>query len=176
MCYSQTRTWILLLAGAALLTLLGCAGAKPAEYQNTADEMKQGPGVLTGESGELTIYDSKGGGLLPAIRKGNQKEATEISAQAPESETKPASEPATDSSTQAREFQEFQEFQQWKNEKQEFREYQKWKKSAGDSADFKEFQEYRKWKNAPEGSDESKEFQQWKEWKSYQEWKKRKGQ
>ena len=175
MCYSQIRTWLLLLAGVALLALMGCAGAEPMDYQNSAGEMKQGPGVLTGESGELTIYDSKGGGLLPAVRKDAQKEETATTAQAPESETTQAPQPAKDASTQAREFQEFQEFQQWKNEKQEFREYQEWKNSAGGSADFKEFQEFQKWKNAPEGSEEFKEFQQWKEWKSYQEWKKRKG-
>ena len=48
----------------AIIALLGC-NAKPYDYQPTAGEMKPGPGVLTGEDGELTIYDSKRGGAFP---------------------------------------------------------------------------------------------------------------
>lgn len=140
------KKWKILLVGAVLSALIGCAGGKSYDYQQTAGEMKPGPGAFTGESGELTVYDSKQGGLLP---KGDDPKAATAAAQAGKA--------STGSSAEDKEFQEFQEYQQWKKEKQEFHEYQEWKKSAKDSPDFKEFQE-------------------WKEWKSYQEWKKSKGQ
>ena len=168
MSNAYMRKWMMLLTGAALLALMGCAAPEPYDYQPTAGEMKEGAGVLTGDSGELTLYDSQKGGLLPKDGEAAEKDKTAEVAQSPES--------SKDSPAQAQEFQEFQEFQQWKNEKQEFREYQEWKKSDRNSADFKEFQEYQKWKQAPEGSQDFEEFQQWKEWKSYQEWKKSKGQ
>jgi hypothetical protein len=168
MSNAYMKKWMMLLMGVALLALLGCAAPEPYDYQPTAGEMKEGPGVLTGDSGELTLYDSQQGGLLPKDGEAAQKDQTTTVAQSPES--------SKDSPAQAQEFEEFQEFQQWKNEKQEFRHYQEWKKSDRNSADFKEFQEYQKWKQAPEGSQDFEEFQQWKEWKSYQEWKKSKGQ
>ena len=168
MCNADTRKWMIFLMGAMLLVLAGCAAPEPYDYQPTAGEMKQGPGVLTGDSGELTLYNSQTGGLLPQEGEAAEKDKIEAVAQSAES--------TKDSSAQAQDFKEFQEFQQWKNEKQEFREYQEWKKSDKNSAEFKEFQEYQKWKKAPEGSEDFKEFQQWKEWKSYQEWKKNKGQ
>ncbi len=149
------------LLGMGLLTmaLIGCAGGKSYDYQPTAGEMKPGPGVLTGESGELTVYDSKKGGIFP------KAESAAASTSAGES--------PTGSADQAKDFQEFQEFQQWKKEKQEFHEYQEWKKSAQGSTDFQEFQEYLEWTKTAKGSGDLKEFQQWKEWKSYQEWKKK---
>ena len=168
MCNAYMRKWMMLLMGVALLALMGCAAPEPYDYQPTAGEMKEGPGVLTGDSGELTLYDSQNGGLLPKEGEAAQKDQTKAVAQSSES--------TKDSSAQAQDFQEFQEFQQWKDEKQEFRDYQEWKKSDKNSADFKEFQEYQKWKQAPKGSQDFEEFQQWKEWKSYQEWKKSKGQ
>jgi hypothetical protein len=154
-----------------LLTVLlcgafGCAGGKSYDYQPTAGEMKQGPGALTGEEGELTVYDAKKGGLFPDLRTPEAEKTATAEAKSGKA--------AAESAPGDEDFQEFQEFQQWKEEKQEFREYQEWKKSAKDSADFKEFQEYQKWKQAPKGSEDFEEFQQWKEWKSYQEWKKRK--
>jgi hypothetical protein len=168
MCISDVRKWMMLLTVAALLVLIACAAPEPYDYQPAAGEMKKGPGLLTGESGELTLYDSKKSGLLPKEGEVAEKNKTEAAA--------PSAESTKDSSAQAQEFKEFQEFQQWKNEQQEFREYQEWKKSDKNSAEFKEFQEYLKWKNATEGSEDFKEFQRWKEWKSYQEWKKSKGQ
>ena len=63
-----------LAAGLALFALAGC-NAKPYDYEPTAGEMKPGPGVFTGESGKLTIYDSKKGGffLIPADDKANNR-------------------------------------------------------------------------------------------------------
>ncbi len=164
----ESKNWKFLVLGVVLTAAVGCADGKAYDYQPTAGEMKPGPGAFTGESGELTVYDSKEGGLFP--KEGDQKSemAAATAAQADKS--------SKDSSEAAQDFQDFQEFQQWKNEKQEFREYQEWKKSAKGSADFKEFKEYQKWRQTPKGSDDFKEFQQWKEWKSYQEWKKSKGQ
>jgi hypothetical protein len=162
------KKWKILLIGAVLSALIGCAGGKSYDYQPTAGEMKPGPGALTGESGELTIYDSKQGGLFP---KGDDSKAETATATAAAQEGKAS----TESSTEDKEFQEFQEYQQWKKEKQEFREYQEWKKSAESSPDFMEFQEYQQWKKTAKDSPDFKEFQEWKEWKTYQEWKKSKG-
>jgi hypothetical protein len=150
------------------MALISCAGGKSFDYQPTAGEMKPGPGALTGESGELTVYNSKKGGLFP--KEGDQKaeSATAAPSQAGDS--------PTGSAAETEDFQDFQDFQQWKKEKQEFHEYQEWKKSAQGSADFQEFQEYLEWKKSAQDSADHKEFQQWKEWKSYQEWKKRQGQ
>ena len=60
----MAASWMTLLISLALVAILGC-NAKPYDYQPTAGEMKQGPGLLTGEDGELTIYDSKKGGAFP---------------------------------------------------------------------------------------------------------------
>ena len=54
----------ILLSGMVFILLAGC-NAKPFDYQPTAGEMKEGPGVFTGEDGELTIYDSKKDGAFP---------------------------------------------------------------------------------------------------------------
>ena len=153
-------------SGLLIAVLIACAGGKSFDYQPTAGEMKPGPGVLTGESGELTVYDSKKAGLFP--KEGDQKAEPAAAA------STPAGQSSTGSAEDARDFQDFQQFQQWKKEKQEFHQYQEWKKSARGSADFQEFQEYLRWKKTAKGSEDLKEFQQWKEWKSYQEWKKRK--
>jgi len=39
--------------------LAACAHYEPYEYQPVADEMMQGPGIFTGESGEWTILSKK---------------------------------------------------------------------------------------------------------------------
>jgi hypothetical protein len=56
--------WTALLSSLAIIALLGC-NAKPFDYQPTAGEMKEGPGVFTGKDGEFKVYDSKKGGLFP---------------------------------------------------------------------------------------------------------------
>jgi hypothetical protein len=34
----------------------GCASMKPYDYKNEADELKSGPGLISGEKGEMTIF------------------------------------------------------------------------------------------------------------------------
>ena len=34
----------------------GCSSMKPYDYKNEADEMKTGPGLISGEKGEMTIF------------------------------------------------------------------------------------------------------------------------
>ena len=158
-----------LAVGLVLFALVGCH-AEPYDYEPTAGEMKAGPGLLTGESGELTIYDSKKGGLLPkeSAETSSEKTAGASAEATAAAGTQAGTEPAVNSE----EAREFQEFQQWKKEKEQFHNYQQWKKSDKGSAEFKEFQEYQKWKKTAKGPAELKEFQEWKEFKAYQEWKK----
>jgi len=177
---------LVLAAGWLFFTLAGC-NAKPFDYKPTAGEMKEGPGVFTGKSGELTVYDSQKGGIFPkdsdaktADGKGENTAETAGAAQ------QPAPMPAG-----TQDYREFQEFQQWQKEKAQFHEYQQWKKSAHDSTDFKEFQEYQQWQKTAKNSPDYREFQEyqqwqkgarsttdyqefleWKEFKTYQEWKK----
>jgi hypothetical protein len=177
---------LVLAAGCLLLTLASC-NAKPFDYQPTAGEMKEGPGVFTGKDGELTIYDSQKGGVLQKDSDAKTGESMgEKTAETAGAAQQPAQMP---DGTQ--DYREFQEFQQWQKEKAQFHEYQQWKKSAQDSTDFKEFQEYQQWqKNAKSSSDyqefqeyqqwqkgarnatDYREFLEWKEFKAYQEWKK----
>jgi hypothetical protein len=156
--------WMLLWTGLAIAICTGCGG-KPAEFKQTAGEMKEGPGVLTGEEGGLVVYDSKRGGAFPQF-KGNKsdegsKEAGEAAAAAsdkPAASTQMAAGPtSTETKVTPEAAREFQEFQEWKKEQQAFREFQEWKKTSQGAAEYKEFLE-------------------WKEWKSYQEWKKQQGQ
>ena len=35
---------------------VGCSSMKPYDYKNEADEMKSGPGLISGEKGEITIF------------------------------------------------------------------------------------------------------------------------
>ena len=158
-----------LAAGLVLIALVGCH-AEPYDYEPTAGEMKAGPGILTGESGELTLYDSKKGGLLP---KESAETASEKSTDAAAGTTVAAGAQAgTEPAVTAEEAKEFQQFQQWKKEKEQFHDYQQWKKSDKGTAEFKEFQEYQEWKKTAKGSADFKEFREWKEFKAYQEWKK----
>ena len=152
---NKSTFWILLWIGLAASLLMGCGtSGKPAEYEQTAGEMKAGPGVFTGEEGEFTIYDSKKGGPFWE----HQKEQTgEASKQAGKETQTVAGQTSKEAQVTSEEAQEFQEFQEWKKEQQSFKEFQEWKKSA-------------------EGSAEYREFLEWKEWKSYQEWKKQQGQ
>ena len=156
--------------GLAAAILMGCgAKGKPAEFKQTAGEMKEGPGLFTGEEGALVVYDSERGGAFPQFR-GNKseegsKDTTEETGKA-ESKTsdKPvestqmaAGKTSIGSGISAEEAKAFQEFQEWKKEQAEFRKFQEWK-------------------NTSKGAAEYKEFLEWKEWKSYQEWKKQQGQ
>ncbi len=147
----QTTPLKVLWIGLLMAILIGC-GAKAGEFKQTAGEMKEGPGVLTGKEGEFAVYDSEKGGPFwkhPKEQSGEASEAGQTVTAAGEASQDPEL-----SSETAREFQEFQE---WKQEQKEFREYQEWKNSSKGSAEYREFLE-------------------WKEWKSYQEWKKQQGQ
>jgi len=131
----------LLLAFIVLGLIAGC-NAKPYDYQPTAGEMKQGPGLFSGKEGAFTLYDSKGDGL---IKPKSEKTALPATTDAVASGSEPGVNPE--------EAEEFQNFQEWKKEKKEFEDFRDWKKSA-------------------EGTSEYQEFLEWKQWKSYQEWKK----
>jgi hypothetical protein len=163
---NKSTLWMLLGMGLAIAILMGCgAKGQPAEFKQTAGEMKEGPGVLTGEEGALVVYDSKQGGAFPQF-KGNKSEEGSKEASEKAGEAAPAASDTPAESTQIAAGQtsaetqvspeaakEFQEFQEWKKEQQAFREFQEWKKTAKGAAEYQEFLE-------------------WKEWKSYQEWKK----
>ena len=160
---------MLLAAGLLIFALAGC-NAKPYDYEPTAGEMKPGPGVFTGESGELKLYDANNGGLLQkgSAEKSNEKTTNVSAKETAAVEAQTGNEPAIT----PEEVRQFQQFQQWKKEKEQFHEYQQWKKSQKGSAEFKEFQEYREWQKKDKNSAEFKDFQEWKEFKAYQEWKK----
>jgi hypothetical protein len=145
--------------------LIGC-GAKPGEFKQTAGEMKEGPGVLTGEEGEFAIYDSKKGGPFWKHSKEKSEEAAKEESETAGKETSATSdEPSKTTQVAAGQTskapdvtpeaaREFQQFQEWKKEQKEFQQFQEWKKTSKGAAEYREFLE-------------------WKEWKSYQEWKKR---
>ena len=152
--------------GLAAAILMGCgAKGKPYDYQPTADEMKPGPGLLTGEDGEFKIYDSKKGGPFWKQSQEKSEEASkDTGEQAPvaSDETSPTTQMAAGPTSKEPEVtpedaREFQQFQEWKQEQKEFHEFQEWKKTSQGGAEYQEFLE-------------------WKEWKSYQEWKKQQGQ
>ena len=156
--------WLSLVAA----VVMSCGG-KAAEYKQTAGEMKEGPGVFTGEEGALVVYDSKRGGAFPQFRgKPSEEGSTETSEKAakdasaaadktPAATQVAAGQTSTKSQVTPEAAREFQEFQEWKKEQQAFREFQEWKKTSQGAAEYKEFLE-------------------WKEWKTYQEWKKQQGQ
>jgi hypothetical protein len=161
----QTILYRFLWIGLAAAILMGCgAKGRPSEFKQTAGEMKEGPGVLTGKEGEFVVYDDKKGG--PFWKQSEEKSentSTETGKAAPAT-TGPSAEAAStqvaadnrskESEVTPEAAREFQEFQEWKKEQQEFREFQEWKKTSSGAAEYREFLE-------------------WKEWKSYQEWKKR---
>jgi hypothetical protein len=161
----QTILYRFLWIGLAAAILIGCgAKGRPSEFEQTAGEMKEGPGVLTGEEGEFTLFDSKKGGPFWKQSEQKSEEASgQASKEAPagsERPFKPGQVAAGDTSGEAQvtpeAAREFREFQEWKKEQKEFEEFQEWKKTSKGAAEYREFLE-------------------WKEWKSYQEWKKKQG-
>ena len=162
MCRLRLTLITFLGIGLVAALLIGCGTkGKPAEFEQTAGEMKEGPGVFSGEEGEFTIYDSKKGGPFwkqqqeksGEASKGGEKEAQTASGKASETTPMAAGQTSGEVQVTPEEAKEFQEFQEWKKEQQSFQEFQEWKKSAKGKAEYQEFLE-------------------WKEWKSYQEWKK----
>ncbi|MBW1641974.1 MAG: hypothetical protein JRJ76_03970 [Deltaproteobacteria bacterium] len=130
----KTKTIIMIavcLVSIALLTLPGCGG-KPFDY-NPPSEIPEGPGILSGEDGEFTIYDSKSD-------KGGKKSKATAETDVPAAEKTDAAVAAGEKMPDSKEYLEFQEFQEWKKSKQDAKEYQ-------------EFQEWKKWK----------EFKKWQE-------------
>ena len=168
---NKSTLWTLLWVGFAVAILMGCgAKGQPAEFEQTPGEMKEGPGVFSGEEGAFVVYDSERGGAFPQFN--NRKKSEEGSKEASEKAGKDES-TTSDKSAESTQIaagqtsaemqvtpeaaRDFQEFQEWKKEQQEFRQFQEWKKTSTGAAEYKEFLE-------------------WKEWKSYQEWKKQQGQ
>jgi len=161
--YNKKSTlWTFFGIGLTAALLMGCgAKGQPAEFKQTAGEMKEGPGVFTGEEGEFTIFDSKKGG---PFWKQNQEKSEETSEETGKEAQAAAGKPSE--TTQMAADQTSKEAQVTPEEAKEFHEFQQWKK---EQQSFKEFQE---WKKSTEGKAEYQEFLEWKEWKSYQEWKK----
>jgi hypothetical protein len=168
---NPSTLWMLFLIALAAALLAGCgAKGQPGEFHQTAGEMKEGPGVFTGEEGALVVYDSERGGLLPQFnnRKQSEEDLKEASENAGKDESATSNKSAGSTQLAAGQTstgeqvtpeaaKDFQEFQEWKKEQKEFREFQEWKKTSQGAAEYKEFLE-------------------WKEWKAYQEWKKQQGQ
>ena len=157
-----TFLWI----GLAAAILMGCgAKGQPAEFEQTAGEMKEGPGVFTGEEGALVIFDSERGGAFPQLRgKQSEESSKDDSEKAGKDESATPGKP--DASAQMAAGKTSKDVQVTPEAAREFQEFQEWKK---EQKSFKEFQE---WKKSEEGQAEYQEFLEWKEWKSYQEWKK----
>jgi hypothetical protein len=171
---NKPTLWMLLWMGLAVAILTGCgAKGQPAEFNQTAGEMKEGPGVFTGEEGALVIYDSKkGGGLLQRFKEKSEETAkaeSEKTSEAADKNEKEASDKTLEA-TQIAADQTSTETQVTPEAAREFQEFQEWKKEQ------KEFEEFQEWKKTSKGAAEYKEFLEWKEWKSYQEWKKQQGQ
>ena len=100
--------------------LVGCGiTPKPFDYEPVS-EMSKSPGVLTGESGEYTIYDSK-----------QQK-----------TDTRSYSGTITPANSE-----EFRRFQQWQQEKEEFEAFQEWKRSNQGSEAYDEFLDWKRWQS-----------------------------
>lgn len=127
------KKWRILIGGLLMWTLIGCAGGKPFDYKPTAGEMKDGPGLFTGEEGALTIYDSKKG---EGFEKGSTKHTDDVRAQSGKVTQIPPAEA-----------EEFMEFQKWKNENKEFQKFKEWKNSAQGSKEYQEFLEWKEWKS-----------------------------
>lgn len=153
----KSKMFGLLCVAIVAAGLMGC-GAKGESFEyREISEIPEGPGLLTGDDGEFTVYDSKKGG--PAWKQA-QTESPEATAG---SEPSGAKAPAVAGAAEAKpvispeEAKEYQEFQEWKKEQKAFQEFQEWKNSSAGSAEYQEFRE-------------------WQEFKTYQEWKKKKGQ
>ncbi|MBT8331324.1 MAG: hypothetical protein KJP06_03245, partial [Deltaproteobacteria bacterium] len=96
---TKTTLCLLFWIGLVVATLMGCgAKGQPAEFEQTAGEMKKGPGVLTGEEGALVVYDSKRGGAFPQFRENKSKEGSTEASEKAGKDASAVSETATESS------------------------------------------------------------------------------
>lgn len=117
---------IITIATTALL--LGCGiKPKPFEYEPVT-EMKNEPGVFSGDSGEWTIR-------VPVGESAAEKPQPAAETRPPASEIAPA------------DMEEFRRFQQWKQDKQEFEAFQEWKRSYEGSREYDEFLEWKRWQS-----------------------------
>lgn len=105
------------LLSVLLAAALAACGGKPFEY-HSGNEIPQGPGLLTGESGAVVLYSDK-----------------KVKADPP-----PATAQAVAGEAAGVSPEEFREFQ-------EFREFRRWKESTRDTPEFREFQDWREWKS-----------------------------
>ena len=104
----------------ALIFLSGCGiQPKPFDYEPVS-EMRKEPGILTGESGEYTVYDSK------------KRRA----------ETTPPSGTIAPADSE-----EFRRFQEWQQEKEEFEAFQEWKRSNQGAEEYDEFLDWKRWQS-----------------------------
>ena len=154
MHHKKSTLWTFFWIGLTAALLTGCgAKGQPVEFEQTAGEMKKGPGAFTGEEGEFTIYDSKKGGPFwkqqqdksEEASKEGDKEAQAASGKPPETTPVAADQTTTEVQITPEEAKEFREFQEWKQEQKEFREFQEWKKTSQGAAEYKEFLDWKEW-------------------------------
>lgn len=124
-CKSK-RTLLILMLTVSMLAI-GCGGMKPKPFEyESANEIPSGPGLLTGKSGEYTVYDSN-------KRKTDQQP--------------PAGAAPTSETLSPADSEEFRRFQQWQQEKEEFEEFQEWKRSSEGREAYDEFLEWKRWQS-----------------------------
>ena len=121
---------------AGFVMILGCANSKPFKY-HSGNEIPEGPGLLSREKGEFTIYDSTKKASAPAKE---EKAVSGPSAPAPATEDGEA----------------FRQFQEWKQEQAEYEAFQEWKQSQKGAQEYQEFQEWKRWKEYQRWNDEQK--------------------
>lgn len=126
----------MLAAVAGLMLIMGCAKAKPFDYQKVG-EIPEGPGLFTKEKGKFTLYDSNKKPVKP------EEPAQSASAPANAPEDPDAGE-------------EFRRFQEWKQEREDFAAYQEWKRSHKGSKEYQEFEEWKRWREYKRWNDEQK--------------------
>lgn len=125
---SASYCGLLIVILSVALLAVGC-GIKPKPFKyESANEIPKGPGLLTGESGEYTLYDSN-------KRKADKQQAAEAG-------TTSTSEALTPADSE-----EFRRFQQWQKEKEEFEEFQEWKRSNEGREAYDEFLEWKRWQS-----------------------------
>ena len=126
---NQSTLWMLFLIGLAAALLTGCgAKGQPAEFEQTAGEMKKGPGAFTGEEGEFTIFDSKKGG---PFWKQNQEKSDETSEESGKAAQSAPDKTPEATQTQVAATETSGETQVTPEAAKEFREFQEWKKQQG---------------------------------------------
>lgn len=126
----KKRLVFLTMAGiAGVMLIMGCAKPRPFEY-HPSTEIPEGPGLLSGEKGEFTIYDSK-----------KRRETNDA---------------GRDRTPAAQESDTFRQFQQWRKDQAEFKAFQEWKRSQQGSQEYEEFQEWKRWKEYQRWTEEQR--------------------